>query len=339
MKKAAIALAATAIVSSSAFAQSNVTMYGIVDVGVVHESGGQGDSLLKLTSGIANGSRIGFRGTEDLGGGLNAFFTMENGFQADTGTLGQGGLLFGRQVFVGLGGGFGMVKLGRQYTPIDETVGGADPFGNGFAGRLQNVFMQGYVSRVDNDIMYVTPNVNGFEGNVAYGFGEVAGDTAAKRYAAGSVAYIKGPLWVKLASQSTNNGTTAGTSNGSARNTMLGARYDFGSFKLHGAYAISKTDAAGVYSVDARDYMIGATVPFGADALMASYIKRNDRLAVSRDADQLAVGYTHMLSKRTTLYAAYARINNKNGATYKVGSAIETGSNDRGLNLGIRHVF
>lgn len=341
MKKSVLALAAMAVVSGSAFAQSNVTLYGLVDLGIVHESGSQGDSILKLTSGIANGSRLGFKGTEDLGNGMTAFFDIQNGFQADTGALGQGGLMFGRQAFVGVGGGFGSVRLGRQYTPVDDTVGAADPFGNGFAGRLQNVFMQGYTSRVDNDVMYFTPNVGGFEGNIAYGFGEVAGDTSRKRYIGGSVTYANGPLWAKLASQSTNLVDAAGAANGSARNTMLGAKYDFGSFKLHGAYAVSKTDnAAGTLSVDARDYMIGTSVPFTAvDTLMASYIKRNDRLAVNRDADQLAVGVTHLLSKRTTLYAAYARINNKNGATYKVGGAIESGSNDRGLDLGIRHTF
>jgi predicted porin len=339
MKKSVLALAVMGAVSGTAFAQTSVTLYGIVDVGIVRDSGSLGDSVLRLHSGIANGSRVGFKGVEDLGGGMTAFFDVQNGFQADTGALGQGGLLFGRQAFVGLGGPIGNVKLGRQYTPIDDLHGAVDPFGNNYAGRLQNVFEQGYVSRVDNDIMYSTPNIAGFDGNVAYGFGEVPGDTSTKRYIGGSVGYTNGPLWLRLATQSTNNGTTAGTNNGSARNTALGAKYDFGSFKLHGAYAISKTDAAGVYSVDARDFMIGATVPFGIDSLMTSYIKRKEHLAAARDADQIAIGYNHMLSKRTTIYAAYARINNKNGAKYLVGTATDNGSNDRGLNLGLRHVF
>ena len=342
MKKSLLALAALATLttlSGAASAQSSVTVYGIVDVGIVQDSGTLGDSVLRLHSGIANGSRLGFKGTEDLGGGMSAFFDIQNGFQADTGALGQGGLIFGRQAFVGLAGPFGSVKLGRQYTPVDDVHGAVDPFGNNYAGRLQNVFEQGYVSRVDNDIMYATPNISGFDANFAYGLGEVAGDTAVKRYVGGSAGYSNGPLWLRLALQSTNNGTVAGSSNGSARNTIAGVKYDFGSFKLHGAAAVSKTDAGGVYSVDARDFMIGATVPFGADSLMTSYIKRKDRLAVARDADQIAIGYNHMLSKRTTIYAAYARINNKNGSKYLVGTATDSGSNDRGLNLGLRHVF
>ena len=109
--------------------------------------------------------------------------------------------------------------------------------------------------------------------------------------------------------------------------------------KLHAAYAVSKTQTAGVTSVDSRDYMIGTTVPFGANSLMASYIHRNDRLAINRDADQFAIGYNYMLSKRTTLYAVYARINNKRGALYTVGTAVEAGTNDRGMDFGLRHVF
>ena len=153
MKKAILALAALGSLSAVAQAQTSVTLYGIVDVGIVRESGTLGPSVTKLSSGIANGSRFGFKGVEDLGGGMTAFFDLQNGFQADTGALGQGGLLFGRQAFVGLGGSFGNIKLGRQYTPIDDLHGAVDPFINNYAGRLQNVFEQGYVSRVNNDIM------------------------------------------------------------------------------------------------------------------------------------------------------------------------------------------
>ena len=95
-------------------AQSNVAMYGIMDMGVVSESGGAGGRALKLTSGIANGSRLGFKGSEDLGGGVAAIFTMDAGILADTGASAQGGLLFGRQAFVGLAGAAGTLRLGRQ---------------------------------------------------------------------------------------------------------------------------------------------------------------------------------------------------------------------------------
>lgn len=330
-----MALAILGGFSGAASAQTNVTIYGLVDLGIVQESGGAAGSITKLTSGVANGSRLGFKGTEDLGGGLSAIFTLENGFDASTGTMGQGGLLFGRQAFVGLTGGFGSVKLGRQYTPIDKLVGAVDPFYNGFAGRMQNVLEAGYVSRANNDVMISTPTIGGFSANLAYGFGEVAGNTSASRYIGGSAGYAEGPLFVRLAWQSSNNAADTGV----ARNTMLGATYNFGAAKLHAAYAASKTDAAGVTSVDANDGMVGVSVPFGASTILASYVRRNDRLAVNKDADQIGIGYTYDMSKRTSFYAAYARISNKNGASYVVGNATEAGSGDKALNLGIRHRF
>lgn len=335
MKKTLMALAILGGLSGAVSAQTNVTIYGLVDLGIVQESGGAAGSVTKLTSGVANGSRLGITGKEDLGGGLAAIFTLENGFDASTGTLGQGGLLFGRQAFVGLTGGLGSVKLGRQYTLIDDLVGAVDPFYNGFAGRMQNVLEAGYVSRVNNAVVISTPTIGGFSANLAYGFGEVAGNTAASRYIGGSAGYADGPLFVRLASQSSNNAAASGA----ARNTMLGATYNFGIARLHAAYAASKTDAAGVTSVDARDGMIGVSVPFGASTILASYVRRNDRLAVNRDANQIGVGFTYDMSKRTTFYTAYARIRNKNGGSYLVGNATEAGSGDKAFNLGIRHRF
>lgn len=119
MKKKLLAAALLAAGTGMAHAQSSVSIYGLIDLGLTYYSnaaktGGGGASLLRMDSGIAQGSRIGFKGTEDLGGGLNAFFTLETGFGADDGSLGQGGLLFGRQSFVGLGSkDWGALSVGR----------------------------------------------------------------------------------------------------------------------------------------------------------------------------------------------------------------------------------
>ena len=348
MKKLLFPVAILGAFCGAVSAQSNVTVYGLVDMGVVRESGGTAGSVTKLSSGIANGSRVGFKGVEDLGGGLSALFQIENGFQADTGVMGQGGLLFGRQAFVGLTGGFGTVKLGRQYTPIDDLVGAVDPFGNGYAGRLQNVFMKGYMSRVDNDVMYSTPNINGFNANLAYGFGEVAGNSSANRYIGASAGYSAGPLFVRMVHQTRSDlipaaAPASNTAFGNAtsdKNTMLGATYNFGIAKAHTAYAVTKTENVGTTLVDATDAMLGVSVPFGPNTVMASYIRRNDKSAKNRDADQIAIGYNYAMSKRTTLYAAYARINNKNGPVfYTAGNAIEGGSGDKAFDVGIRHTF
>ncbi|HEX7647654.1 MAG TPA: porin, partial [Noviherbaspirillum sp.] len=119
------------VVAGGAAAQTAVSVYGLMDLGVVAESGGPGGSLLKLTSGISAGSRIGFRGTEDLGDGLKAKFVIESGIAADTGGVTQGGLVYGRQAFVGLDGHFGSLTAGRQYAPHFLAIDDIDPFGTG----------------------------------------------------------------------------------------------------------------------------------------------------------------------------------------------------------------
>lgn len=330
--------------AGTAQAQSSVTIYGLIDTGFTHESGGPAGSINRISSSIFNGSRIGFKGTEDLGGGLSASFLMENGFQVDTGAMGQGGTLFGRQAYVGLNGGFGSVRMGRQYTTYDVLAGTSDPFFAGSAARMTNLFGENYVggvngyynNRINNSVTYTSPVFGGgFSGDVGYGFGETAGNMAAGRYFGGSFGYASGPLYLRVAHQNINTANA----DGAAKNTGFGAYYDFGILRLHGAYSINKNTLAGVKTVDARDYMIGAVIPAGIGRVMVSYVKKRDRLAAAQHASQVGLGYIHPLSKRTDLFAAYGRISNSNGAGYKVGNAIETGSGNQAWNLGIQHRF
>lgn len=325
-------LAASAAVAS---AQSNVAVYGVVDAGLVRESGGAAGAITKVGSGVLNGSRLGFKGREDLGGGLAAVFVLESGFLVDTGAMGQGGLLFGRQAFVGLTGDFGSVSFGRQYSAIDSVLGSTDPFKIGLAGRQNNVVASTYVARVDNSLYYKSPTVGGFAADVIYGLGEVAGNSSAKRYAGGSLWYTRGALYARLAQQRLNNASASGA----AKITMLAGTYDFGAVKAHLSYAASKTDAAGATTLDNRDVMAGVSLPFGASTVMASYIRKHDNMAAGKDSSQAAIGYMYDLSKRTALYAAYSTIHNSNGATYTVGNASDAGSGNRAVNLGLRHFF
>jgi predicted porin len=122
MKKSLLTLALVSV-TGAATAQTGLTIYGIVDAAIAYDKGVSAeDKSWRLQSGQQSGSRLGFRGTEDLGGGLSAVFTLENGFNVDDGTLGQSTAsvtrLFGRQAWVGLNGGFGSVRLGRQQTPL-----------------------------------------------------------------------------------------------------------------------------------------------------------------------------------------------------------------------------
>jgi predicted porin len=356
MNNASLAFALFGAVAGAAQAQSSVTVYGLLDMGFVHEKGGSAGTATKLSSGVGTGSRLGVRGVEDLGNGMSALFLLENGFQADTGAAGQGGLLFGRQAYVGLQGNFGTVTLGRQYTPQYLTVAFADPFGSGWVGDSKNLIAPtgNAAGRMDSTVKYVSPAMGGFTVELAYGAGEVAGDNAAGRQLGAALDYAKGPLRVRLGYHDRNNETATPPNTENGKNTVLAATYDFRVVKGHFAYGTNRGPnsswlrnndnpfgypTAPQASTDSNDMLFGVTVPFGTHALLASYIRKDDRTALDQDADQLAVGYRYGLSKRTDLFGSYARIDNKNGAGYTVGSAIESGSGDQAVSVGIRHSF
>jgi predicted porin len=345
MKKSILAIAVLGAFAGAASAQTNVSIYGVADAGISYKDSGAATNAKTwgVDSGMQSGSRLGFKGTEDLGGGLSAIFTLENGFTIDNGALGQSTptttRLFGRQAWVGLNGGFGAVKFGRQNNPIRGALEAVDPFGIGLAGNIINVF-NAYGERADNTINYATPNFSGFSGQLAYSLGEVAGNNSAGRQLGLSAGYANGPINVLVAhhNQKLLTGTPATTPNGDAKTTMLGGTYDFGVAKAHAAFAVNKGEAAnGVTSVDSRDAMLGVSAPLGAaGVVLASYIRRDDKLVANRDASQWALGYTHELSKRTNLYTSYARVKNERLAT--VGGAA-AGNDPSTFNVGLRHKF
>lgn len=332
------------MLAGTAWSQSTSTVYGVVDLGFVHESGGpNGASASKLTSGVAAGSRLGFRGTEDLGGGLSAFYTLEMGLNADTGTLGQGGLAFGRQSLVGLQGRLGSLSMGRQYTPVAFIQAETDPFMTGLAGTSANLISAGGAggnNRMDNTVRYTYAAQSGWTADLVYGLGETAGDSSARRQFGGAIGYVSGPVYVKLGHHNVNSAASV-----PAKITFLGAKYDFGVATAHVNYVVNKGSAVfGLVNADSRDVLLGVSVPYGPGRFMASYIRKNDRTPTNHDASQLALGYTHALSKRTSLYASIARIDNNAAAGsatgfYRVGNATEQGLGDRAYNVGVRHAF
>ncbi|GAB3551962.1 porin [Noviherbaspirillum agri] len=329
MNKSLLALAVLGAFAGVASAQTNVSIYGIVDAGFVREFG-DGPDTTKLTSGIRNGSRLGFKGSEDLGGGLSANFQLENGFNVDQGTIGQDRQLFGRQAWVGLSSkSFGAVSFGRQYAPFFISLDTVDPFGTGLAGASYN--LMGTVVRIDNSIQYSTPNMSGFTADVMYGVGEQPGNTTAGRTLGLGLNYANGPIAVTLAHNNSNN--TVDTNK--TKLTLVGGTYDFGVAKIHAAFESEKDDAA----LDARDWLIGASAPVGAGSVMVSYIRKNDRSAADNDANQIALGYVHNLSKRTNVYTSIARISNDNAAAYTVGNASEGGTTTKAFNVGVQHRF
>lgn len=347
MKKSLFALMVLGSFAGAANAQTNVSIYGIVDAGIVYDKNiSAGDKTWRLQSGLQSGSRLGFKGTEDLGGGLSAIFTLENGFNVDDGTLGQGGRIFGRQAWVGLSGGFGAVKLGRQQTPLYHALLAVDPFAINLAGNAQAVFGSGLYLvdpflRTDNTINYSTPNFSGFTGQVSYGFGEAAGDNSTRRQAAMGVSYANGPINVQFAYHDANTATlpaaaaALGAGTADLRTAFIGGTFDFGIAKAHLAFADTEVDAAAT-SRDNRNWLVGVSARVGTGTVLASYIRNDVKDIAEGESDQYAIGYTQPLSTRTNVYTSYGHT--KNDSAVRL-NAFANGQNGRQFNVGIRHQF
>ena len=341
MKKSLMALACASAFAASANAQSTLTTYGIVDMGFVAESGGPLGSLDKITSGAQSGTRLGFKGSEDLGNNMKALFVLETGLIADQGGFGYtpgSDRAFARQSFVGVQSDFGTLTLGRQYTPFFLALNGvADPFASGLAGNAQNLIPHSGI-RMSNAVKYATPNFSGISGELAYGFGESAGNDRVGRNVGGSIGYSDGPLNIRLAYHRGNDPVAASALHDSS--TMLAANYNFQVAKVFAAYSDNDQQNTATGLGRSRDFLLGVTVPIGKHNFIASYINKDGRSASNLDASQFGLGYTYALSKRTNLYAAWATIDNKRGTLiYRVGNNSELGSGDKAFNLGVRHTF
>ena len=355
---AAIPIAMLALASTSAMAQSSFTIYGVADAGIVSERGGAAGSITKISSGVASASRLGFKGTEDLGNGVSALFVLEAGISIDTGALASSTQAFNRQSFVGLqSANAGSLTVGRQYTLTYNALGQVgDPFGSGMSGSAKNLFpVAGANLRANNSIIYTTPVKNGFSAQALYSLGETGGsdNNAGHQYNVG-INYSKGAINARLAHNHRNNDTATLTGTESGRNTLFVANVDFKVVKVYFAYSSDEgLNSAPLNNATPLPYgrvfmprlkgddtLVGATIPVGAaGTLVTSYIRKNDKTALNQDAAQYAVGYVHTLSKRTSAYTSYGIIDNTNGAGYTVGNNAEAGSGDRAFNVGLRHSF
>ncbi|WP_038489721.1 porin [Collimonas arenae] len=334
MKKAILAFGLLGAHAITVCAQADVVTYGVVDIGVAHEKNSSlNGSVTRMDSGIFNGNRLGIKGAEDFGAGVSAVFTLESGFTADTGVLGQGGLLFGRQAWVGLSGDLGVIQLGRQRNTVYANAYVFDPFADALAGDSARLFnYSGY--RSNNMVSYGYES-NGLRGQLQYSLGEVVGNAAASSTRAGYAGYRKGPLDVVLTHHRTNN--TAGNT---GKATLIGGNYDFGMIKAFAAYAWNKgvrQDGSISHGADIRSGLIGITASIGdASTVMVSYIRLWDKVVSDANASQVAIGYVHDLSKRTALYASHSRLTNESNASYLVATE---GLTAHLFNAGIRHKF
>ncbi|VVD70153.1 porin [Pandoraea fibrosis] len=201
-QKLLIAIAGT-VVSGASFAQGSVQIYGVIDAAYTYVNNSGGGSLNALSAGPLKGNRIGFTGTEDLGGGRAAVFRLENGFSVLNGSLGQGNAMFGRQAYVGLSSkAAGTVTLGRQYDSMVDYVGvlkaGGDTAG-AYANHPGDIDNTGNNYRVNNAIKYASPNYSGLTFGGVFSPGGVAGNGRSKRIFSLGAGYNNGPLQLGLA--------------------------------------------------------------------------------------------------------------------------------------------
>src|ERR1700730_6643015 len=215
MKKTLMVAALSGVFATAAHAQSSVTLYGLIDAGLTYTNNQGGQHNFKMTSGSVNGSRWGLRGAEDLGGGLKAIFTLENGFNINNGTLGQQGREFGRQAFVGLSSmEYGAITLGRQYDSMVDYVGplaltDTQYGGTHFAHPFNNDNLNNNSFSINNSIKYQSVNYAGFRFGGLYGFSNAAGAFANNRAYSVGASYRWGPLNVAAGYVHLNNNATS----------------------------------------------------------------------------------------------------------------------------------
>jgi len=330
-----IAAAAALCCAGLASAQSSVTVYGIVDAAVTVTNNQAGGTKTQLEAGQLATSRWGFKGTEDLGGGLKANFMLESTLANDTGAGGSsfgGGFVqagttasfFDREATVGLSGGFGSVNLGRQNMLGVNSIGLADPIGLAHAGTNPNVVYSalnsgslfgGYGTngggtelRQNNSIKYVSPVMSGFIGAAMYGFGEKAGDSSASSYAALSGVFTDGKSGIALAYAKLKD--AANTSNmdlvgGGAKYVMNNA------FTFKATYAQTEVDGTSIVPAfrNRKIAVTGLGIDYALSAaatLTGAYYntKQSGSILGSGKADQYIAMGKYALSKRTIAYAS-----------------------------------
>ncbi|MBK7648492.1 MAG: porin [Betaproteobacteria bacterium] len=325
MQKKIIALAVAALASTAAFAQTNVTIYGIADASVsatTNLGATTGQTGFKVNTGTLSTSRIGFKGVEDLGNGLKALFTLEYGLAIDDNTGIGTGTNIARQQFVGLTGGFGTVIAGRlQTTGLDFTVagsalGGSAPLGatnvataTAGTGLINGTQMiTGLYGRQSNAVAYVSPSFGGVV--VAYNHARIteaalSTNTTDSHGDLISVGYDNGPI---SAGAIYTKATMANTlANDNLKEWGLRAGYDFKVVKLQATYQQAKSDDTATYVGKDKKWVVSATVPIGAKlAVIGEFASLSvDSTAANDDVKVGTLATTYALSKRTTAYAAF----------------------------------
>lgn len=335
MKKSLLALAVLGAFAATASAQTSITIYGSFDGGVrnVTNATAAGSKLSMSSGGTYNSNRLGFKGVEDLGGGLNAHFNLEAGFNTGTGAGNAG--LFDRTALVGLGGAWGTVDLGRQYSVNFKTIGAYDPFNYKYTAIIP-VSTQGasggvILHRLNNDIQY-TGTFGGVTARAEYALGEQAGSASQGSTQAVGVSYAGGPFNAGVAYTQGKRVAGGLVADQDLRNWTAGGAYATGPFRVAVGYADLRQDQAAGGDNRVKDWWLGGSYSITpAAALSAAYYQTKPTTAgVDSKIKLFIVGGTYALSKRTNFYADVDNRRFDNAAN----SPTQTG-----VSVGINHLF
>ena len=344
--------AACVVACGGAWAQSSVTLYGTADAMAGNVRVG-GKSTTSMLDGGNAASRIGFRGTEDLGGGQKVGFVLESGLlmQNGQGTIPGPGMNWARQSFLHVSGPWGMVEMGRMYTPMFFTLLKADPFNmNAIFSPINAVAMtdaqpglRAFGHRANNQFRYSLPTGLPVTASIAYGPGDTT-DKTVKRSAfmGGNVGWTSGGLFLGYAFQRQNDGAEAPITSKLGKSTYqtLSAAYQWSSFKLTGNYMRNSSNLDSVPT--AQLFSLGASYSFSPTSTLLAEVLHRRVDDSARKQNVLTLGYDHNLSKRTALYGRFMLVSNKANASASFGGAVvpaNSGNNIRIVGLGIRHHF
>lgn len=348
-----------AVAAPAAQAQSYITLYGVMDVGIeglnnAPKADGSSAAIVRQTSGSLSGSRWGLRGAEKLRDGLSVVFVLENGFNVNNGMLGQNGRVFGRQAYVGLRTPAGTVTVGRHQNLLFDVMIGYDPMQ--YASYSAAGHDEELVGRADNSIKY-TGKFGGltlaamYSANVDATIGDAAptpgisrpgnqtGSNTGRLYS-GAVDYANGPFDIGAVYDQRQRGSSAGTDIG-ARRMYVGARCKLATTDLYAAYGLLQR-SVGPTQTTASLYWLGAAQHFTAAVQMAVGAYHTDVRGSDQDPTSYVMSLNYLLSKRTDLYLIASYATNNDGSNLGIngfGVNIVPGDNQVGAMVGFRHAF
>jgi predicted porin len=377
----AIVVSAVALAAGSAFAQSSVTLYGVIDTGLGYQSNqaslgatSGGRAVVKMLNGVVYGSRFGLKGTEDLGGGNRAIFVLEEGFNSQNGAEATSGLAFSRQAYVGLANqAYGTLTAGRQYESYYSLLvpwSPATPLSGYFGAHPGDIDSLDLIYRVNNNLVYTSPNLHGLVFSGSYSLGGVPGSFNAGSTWSTALQYVNGPFGMAVGLERVNNSTPGGGAWG-ANSTMSNAGAEAGVSAINNGYQTAQSQqrlaVTGGYTFNSQwsvtasysnvQYIPGINSKFVDTAIFNtggvvlhfaptpswdldagySYTRATEANGIADSAryQQVSLAQYYTLSKRTSLYLmeAYQRANGKTLGTNGAGDVIDaTASIGDGMN-------